>query len=90
MTTDNLTPEDKMNEHNDIKAGDRIQWTYRHHLNSRSSVMITKSGVFKEVSGKLKNKRYVSGSVAVVHFDGNKHPSRVPYSEISRETKTTK
>lgn len=68
-----------------MKNGDRIQWTYEHHLNSRSSVMRTKVGVLIGTTGSVKNDRYVSGSIAIVHFDGNKGVSKVPYKDIVPE-----
>lgn len=65
-----------------MKPGDIVRWTYRHHLNSRSSILRSKEGVLIGITGKVKNKRYVSGSHAKVHFKGNKHPSIVPIKEI--------
>lgn len=72
-----------MNEKNkSFKKGDRVVWTYRHWLNSKSSTLLQKDGTFIETTGKKKNKRYVSGTHAKVHFDGNKHPSVVPIKEL--------
>lgn len=65
-----------------MKAGDTVKWTYRHHLNSKSSFLNSKEGILIEITGKIKNKRYVSGSYAKVHFEGNKHPSIVPIKEL--------
>lgn len=64
-----------------ITIGSRVSWTYEHHLNSKSSTWITKRGTVLEFVGE-KKKRYVSGVFAKVHFDGNKHPSKVRVSEL--------
>lgn len=64
-----------------IKSGSRIEWWYDHHLNSKSITRRRKTGTVLEVSGRVKNVRYVSGSHIKVLFDGNKHPSCVPKKE---------
>jgi CDGSH-type Zn-finger protein len=65
-----------------MKEGTRVEWTYEHKLNRNSSTYITKKGTVQEITGKVKNKRYVSGSHAKVLFDGNKNPSCVPVNEL--------
>jgi len=65
-----------------ITIGSRVSWTYEHHLNSKASTWITKHGTLLEFTGEKKNVRYVSGKFAKVHFDGNKHPSKVRVSEL--------
>lgn len=65
-----------------IKEGVRVVWKYTHHLNSKSKVIRYKYGVVLEITGKVKNTRYVSGTHCKVHFDGNKHPSTVPIKEL--------
>lgn len=67
-----------------MKEGDRIKWTYKHWLNRKSFTWITKKGVVLEITGKKKNVRYVSGTHAKVHFEGNKHPSIIPIKELER------
>ena len=57
-----------------MKPGDTVAWTYKHWLNRKSCTTITKTGTILEITGKVKNKRYVSGTHAKVHFKGNKHP----------------
>jgi len=66
-----------------MKEGDIVEWTYKHWLNRKSYTLITKRGVIKEITGKVKNKRYVSRPYEKVHFDGNKHPSIVPLKELT-------
>lgn len=65
-----------------IKSGDKVEWAYKHHLNSKSFTYITKTGIVQEITGNIKNVRYVSGSHAKVLFKGNKHPSIVPIKEL--------
>ena len=67
-----------------MEAGDRVNWTYEHHLNRYSSVYITKEGTLIKFTGETKSVRYVSGKFALVHFDGNKHPSKVLVSELKK------
>lgn len=72
-----------------MKKGDRVQWQYTHHLNSRSSVERIKVGTIIELTGDVKNVRHVSGSRAKVLFDGNKHPSKVPIKDLQPITSPT-
>jgi hypothetical protein len=65
-----------------FKKGDRIEWTYKHHLNGRSFTYITKIGSVIGMTGAVKNVRYVSGSMVKVLFDGNKHPCIKHVNEI--------
>ena len=65
-----------------MKAGDRVKWTYKHQLNSKSFTWITKEGTLLEITGSVKNKCYVSGNYAKVHFNGNKYPSKVQIEEL--------
>jgi hypothetical protein len=65
-----------------MKAGDKVSWKYTHHLNSRATVEIVKTGVILEITGEKKNFQYVSGTHAKVLFKGNKYPSKVPISEL--------
>lgn len=63
-----------------LKEGDKIYWQYTHHLNSRSSIEIIRSGVFvRMIKG---NKDY-----CLVKFKGNKGNSRIKYSELFDENK---
>jgi hypothetical protein len=70
-----------------MTSGDRVSWTYIHHLNSKSSTIITKHGTLIRFSCAIKNFRYVAGTIAIVHFDNNKHPSKVPTKELTLLTK---
>jgi CDGSH-type Zn-finger protein len=65
-----------------MQRGSTVEWTYKHHLNSRSFIYITKTGIIHEITGKVKNIRYVSGTHAKVLFKGNKHASTVPINEL--------
>ena len=62
-----------------FKEGDRVVWTYEHHLNSKSTTLITKKGTYI----KPLKKRYIGpGQLSVfeycrVHFDGNKKPTTI-------------
>ena len=73
-----------------LKSGYIINWTYKHNLNSKSFVYITKKGRVLEITGKVKNKRYVSGCMIKVQFEGNKHPSTIPIDERIEVIKTSK
>ena len=62
----------------------RVSWSYWHHLNSVSAIRYVKRGVFH---GQVRHtKRYWrkdgARQLAVVHFDGNKHSSRVPFCDL--------
>lgn len=52
----------------------RVEWTYRHWLNSKSFTYVTKQGTF------LRNSK--KAGYAVVLFDGNKTKSQVLASEL--------
>jgi len=74
-------------EKNTFQDGDVVQWKYKRHLNSRSTVIITKTGKFVRKIRSVKKdvwNNYVYYSHCLVHFDGNKKPSRVPISEIEK------
>ena len=58
-----------------FKIDDRVEYTYEHFLNSKSSTYITKTGTFE---GTIKHtKRYSGHQLACVQFDGNKRQSKV-------------
>ena len=67
-----------------FKSGDRIIWTYRHSLNSKSKTYITKHGRYL---GKRHHTYRFKGDcqMAWVHFDGNKHKSCVPLYQLEIE-----
>lgn len=67
-----------------MNIGDRVTWTYKHSLNRKSKTYITKIGVIVGFTGAIKKQRYVSGSVAIVLFDGNKHTSKVLLKELEK------
>jgi len=57
-----------------------IRWTYQHWMNSTTYTDITKIGVYQR---KVKHTvRYQGPQLAMVHFEGNKRPSKVPYIEL--------
>lgn len=63
-----------------MKAGDKIAWTYTHHLNSRSRTQRTKYG---EYYGEVRHTvRYDGPQLAVVKFRGNKRVSKIPVDEL--------
>jgi hypothetical protein len=66
-----------------IKRGDRVSWAYEHHLNSRSSIMITKRGEYLGIVPRTYKHQY-DEKLARVKFEGNKNYSKVPFSEIKR------
>lgn len=59
-----------------FEIGDRASWTYRHWLNHKSSTLITKRGTILRLVNKGNKK------IAVIKFDKNKYPSRVPIDEL--------
>lgn len=65
-----------------MKYGDRIEWTYRHFVNSKSSTMRTKRGTFE---GLIKHTaRHKGSQMAVVRFEGNKRQSKIPLIELRK------
>lgn len=67
-----------------MKSGDRIIWSYRHSLGRHYSI-VTKHGVYH---GKIKHTIRYKGNnqMALVHFDGNKRASKVPFAQLELET----
>lgn len=69
----------------EIKEGDRVSWSYIHSLNSKSSTIRKKEGVFirpvrsEKIDG---GSRTTSYEYSLVHFEGNKRPSRVKTKEL--------
>lgn len=63
-----------------LKNGSRISWSYRHHLNSNSSTVIEKRGIY--ICRTRHTYRYRGDQMAYVHFDGNKGYSKVPLREL--------
>lgn len=59
-----------------IQPGDRVSWTYRHNLNSKSYTYITKEGTVKKV--------YEDRGFAKVHFDGNRTLSAVDLTDLEK------
>lgn len=70
-----------------ISPGTVIFWVYRHHLNSKSSVLREKSGTFIRL---VKHGKWSRFQKAVVKFDGNSGNTSIPYSEISLISRTIK
>lgn len=66
------------------ERGDRVEWTYKHWLNSKSFVHITKEGIF--IDRVKHKKRYLAEwnihPKARVKFDDNKNTSTVPLGEL--------
>lgn len=65
-----------------FKVGDRIKWQYNHHLNSKSYFVNVKTGVFIRIIKHREHWKHHCCDIAVVKFDGNKNPSRVPLDEL--------
>ena len=75
-------------EQKKIRVGDKVKWSYTHHLNSKSSIVRVKKGVFisfirsEEVCG---GSRITTSHYGKVHFDGNKNPSRVLVADLVKD-----
>lgn len=70
-------------KNSDLGLDDRVIWCYRHHLNAKSVTLIIKHGRFlRQVAHR---RPYYGEPMALVWFDGNKHPSRVPLWELEKE-----
>lgn len=73
---------------NSFKTGQRIQWSYYHHLGSKSKTYRTKYGRF--IGLVRHTKKYYGNTMnlqlALVRFDGNKSTSKVPYFELKPES----
>ena len=68
-----------------FEPGDKIQWTYRHMLNRKSSTLITKYGLFiKYITSNYKDggSRGTHTVFCYVHFKGNKNKSKIKISEL--------
>ncbi|MCK4817434.1 hypothetical protein KA005_16810 [bacterium] len=68
-----------------FKPGDKIHWTYRHALNSKSSTLITKYGLFlRYVTSNYKDggSRGTHTIFCYVQFEGNKNPSKIRIDEM--------
>lgn len=65
---------------NKFSRGERVKWTYTHHLNSVRTTQITKVGEYlREVKPTRKNR---TQPLAYVKFDENRSVSRVPIDEL--------
>ena len=76
-----------MEEKRIFRKDDCVLWTYKHYLNSKAYTLITKKGKFIR---RIKSKRVDGGAswdeyeYCLVHFRGNKNPSRVKIEEIKK------
>lgn len=70
-----------------FRYGDRIQWTYIHHLNRNCRFRRTRTGYFIGLIKHTRKHWQYSDSVqmAKVHFDGNRYKSVVPRDELEAE-----
>ncbi len=61
--------------------GERVVWEYsQRYFNNTSKTRVQKRGVFL---GKIRHtKRYYGPQLALVRFDYNARPSKVPYSDL--------
>lgn len=64
----------------EYKTGDQIIWVYRHWMNSKSSTLIQKTGVY--IRPIVSMRGYVKPQISYVHFKGNKNPSRIFTREL--------
>jgi len=66
-------------------SGQRVTWQYTHHLNSRSTTEIVKSGTAIRVIRDRKTGSIIHPDYILVQFDGNKTLSKVKLSELDPE-----
>ena len=65
-----------------FREKDKIEWSYEHHLNSKSSLILTKYGIFiRYIHHRGRDQPF--RKMCFVHFEGNKNPSRVRVEDIS-------
>lgn len=64
-----------------FQPGDRVAWTYKHHLNRRQHTIREKVGTYH---GLIKHTERYRGEkqLALVSFDGNIRASKVPADEL--------
>ena len=68
-----------------FEKGDVVYWEYTHHLNSKSSFVNTKKGVFIRNIEHPKRSDQWWTPLSLVQFKGNKNPSRVRRRELFLE-----
>lgn len=76
-----------MKEEKTFQKGDKVRWTYKHHLNSKSVTFVTKEGIFlRKIEKKYEPGRLLRPDLnrCLVQFKNNKYPSRVLVSEIEK------
>ena len=67
-----------------FQTGEIVAWQYEHCL-GRNYTTITKFG---EYIGRIRHtKRHTGDRLAMVHFEGNKRPSRVPLDDLYKTVK---
>ena len=59
-----------------MKIGDKVKWTYKHHLNSVSFTWKTKIGIVQKIDGEK----------ADVLFEGNKTNTKVSIHRLIQQT----
>ena len=65
-----------------FEKGDIVYWQYTHHLNSKSSFVNTKKGVFvRNIKHPFKSDEWWN-PMCLVQFDSNKNASRVQRDEL--------
>ncbi len=71
---------------NTPEVGDTVHWQYTHHLNSRSTTEIVKTGVLIRI-GQTKKKFLADWTtkIGVVQFKGNKKPSRIRFDQLIKK-----
>lgn len=69
-----------------LENGDIVFYQYTHHLNRKSSTEIIKKGVFiRWVFSKKGHYCKRRTDMAVVQIDGNKHPSKIHISQLTKK-----
>lgn len=70
-----------------FQSGEIVAWQYEHCLGENYTT-ITKFG---EYIGRIRHtKRHTGDRLAMVHFEGNKRPSRVPLDDLYKTSKRSK
>jgi hypothetical protein len=64
-----------------FSPGDKVEYTYTHHLNHRSSTQITKVGVFIRHPKKKPFPPTIT-TIGIVRFKGNKGNTRVALTKL--------
>ena len=70
-----------------LKIGDKVEYSYNHHLNRKSTTTVTKTGIIKYFVGYGKDynpNNLFGDDKALVHFKGNKNPTRIEIKKLTK------